>query len=142
MKKVLLFLFIVASCNLFAQQQDSIFNLNVEYKYEKVGNAHYFVSTSMNADSSITVNRSAPYKTKKEVIDFSKAEIAKIDSLVQNLNEEIKRKDDYLKQLNEQAILIVKNINDAINKTRQELKTLKTQRKLTKDGETLLKEVK
>jgi hypothetical protein len=96
----------------------------------------------MNADSSITVNRSAPYKTKKEVIDFSRAEIAKIDSLVENLNEEIKRKDEYLKQLNEQAILIVKNINEAITKTRQELKTLRTQRKLTKDGETLLKEVK
>jgi hypothetical protein len=140
--KQIIFLFLLTSCNLFAQNQDSIFNLKVEYKYEKVGNLHYFVSTSTNADSSVTVNRSAPFKTKKAVVDFAKAEIDKVDSLVQNLNEEIQRKDEYLKQLNEQAQLIVKNINDAMTKTRQELKTLKTQRKLTRDGKTLLKEVK
>lgn len=141
MKKIFLLLFVIASCNLFAQQ-DSVFNLNVQYKYEKIGNDHFFVSTSINADSSITVNRSAPYKNKKSVTDFAKSEIDKIDSLVLNLTEEIKRKDEYLTQLNEQAVLIVKNINDAINKTRQELKTLKTQRKLIKYGEILLKEVK
>lgn len=142
MKQIISFLLIIVSCNLFAQNQDSIFNLKVEYKYEKVGNAHYFVSTSMNADSSITVNRSAPFKTKKAVVDFAQAELDKVDSLVQNLNLEIKTKEEYLKQLNEQAQLIVKDINDAINKTRQEIKTLKTQRKLTNDGKTLLKEVK
>jgi hypothetical protein len=141
MKQIIFLFLLIASCNLFAQQ-DSVFNLKVEYKYEKVGNFHYFVSTSTNADSSVTVNRSAPYKTKKAVVDFAQSEIDKVDSLVQNLNEEIQRKDEYLKQLNEQAVLIVKNINDAINKTRQELKTLKTQRKLTNDGKTLLKEVK
>jgi predicted house-cleaning noncanonical NTP pyrophosphatase (MazG superfamily) len=142
MKQIILFLLIIASCNLFAQNQDSIFNLKVEYKYEKVGNFHYFVSTSTNADSSVTVNRSAPFKTKKAVVDFAKSEIDKVDSLVQNLNEEIQRKDEYLKQLQEQAVLIVKNINEAMTKTRQELRTLRTQRKLTNDGKTLLKEVK
>ena len=142
MKQIILFLIIFASCNLFAQNQDSIFNLKVEYKYEKVGNLHYFVSTSTNADSSVTVNRSAPFKTKKAVVDFAQSEIDKVDSLVQNLNEEIQRKDEYLKQLQEQAQLIVKNINEAMTKTRQELRTLRTQRKLTNDGKTLLKEVK
>ena len=142
MKQIILFLIIFVSCNLFAQNQDSIFNLKVEYKYEKVGNLHYFVSTSTNADSSVTVNRSAPFKTKKAVVDFAQSEIDKVDSLVQNLNLEIQEKEDYLKQLQEQAQLIVKNINDAMTKTRQELKTLKTQRKLTRDGKTLLKEVK
>jgi hypothetical protein len=142
MKQIILLFLLIVSCNLLAQNQDSIFNLKVEYKYEKVGNLHYFVSTSTNADSSVTVNRSAPFKTKKAVIDFAQSEIDKVDSLVQNLNVEIKAKDEYLKQLNEQAVLIVKNINDAINKTRQELRTLRTQRKLTSDGKTSLKEVK
>ena len=142
MKQIILFLIIFASCNLFAQNQDSIFNLKVEYKYEKVGNFHYFVSTSTNADSSVTVNRSAPFKNKKAVVDFAQSEIDKTDSLVQNLNEEISRKDEYLKQLQEQAQLIVKNINEAMTKTRQELRTLRTQRKLTNDGKTLLKDVK
>ena len=142
MKQIILFLIIFASCNLFAQNQDSIFNLKVEYKYEKVGNLHYFVSTSTNADSSITVNRSAPFRTKKAVLDFAQSEIDKVDSLVQNLNKEIQRKDEYLKQLQEQAQLIVKNINEAMTKTRQELRTLRTQRKLTKDGKVLLSEVK
>jgi DNA anti-recombination protein RmuC len=76
------------------------------------------------------------------VVDFAKAEIDKVDSLVLNLNQEIQEKDEYLKQLQEQAQLIVKNINEAMTKTRQELRTLRTQRKLTNDGKTLLKEVK
>ena len=142
MKQIIFLFLLIGSCNLFAQNQDSIFNLKVEYKYERVGNFHYFVSTSTNADSSVTVNRSAPFKNKKAVVDFAQSEIDKVDSLVQNLNEEISRKDEYLKQLQEQAVLIVKNINEAMTKTRQELRTLRTQRKLTNDGKTLLKEVK
>ena len=142
MKQIIFLFLLIASCNLFAQNQDSVLNIKVEYKYEKVGNFHYFVSTSTNADSSVTVNRSAPYRTKKAVLDFAQSEIDKVDSLVQNLNEEISRKDEYLKQLQEQAQLIVKNINEAMTKTRQELRTLRTQRKLTNDGKTLLKEVK
>ena len=141
MKQIIFLFLLIASCNLFAQQ-DSVFNLKVEYKYERIGNLHYFVSTSTNADSSITENRSAPYRTKKAVLDFAKSEIDKVDSLVQNLNEEIQRKDEYLKQLQEQAQLIVKNINDAMTKTRQELRTLRTQRKLTNEGKVLLREVK
>ena len=142
MKQIIFLFLLIASCNLFAQNQDSVFNLKVEYKYEKVGNFHYFVSTSTNADSSVTVNRSAPFKTKKAVVDFAKAEIDKVDSLVLNLNQEIQEKDEYLKQLQEQAQLIVKNINEAMTKTRQELRTLRTQRKLTNDGKVLLREVK
>jgi hypothetical protein len=141
MKQIIFLFLLIASCNLFAQQ-DSVFNLKVEYKYERIGNLHYFVSTSTNADSSITENRSAPYRTKKAVLDFAQSEIDKVDSLVQNLNEEISRKDEYLKQLQEQAQLIVKNINDAMTKTRQELRTLRTQRKLTNEGKVLLREVK
>jgi predicted house-cleaning noncanonical NTP pyrophosphatase (MazG superfamily) len=141
MKQIIFLFLLIASCNLFGQQ-DSVFNLKVEYKYERIGNLHYFVSTSTNADSSITENRSAPYRTKKAVLDFAQSEIDKVDSLVQNLNEEIQRKDEYLKQLQEQAVLIVKNINEAMNKTRQELRTLRTQRKLTNEGKVLLREVK
>jgi hypothetical protein len=141
MKQIIFLFLLIASCNIFAQQ-DSVFNLKIEYKYERIGNLHYFVSRSTNADSSITENRSAPYRTKKAVLDFAQSEIDKVDSLVQNLNEEISRKDEYLKQLQEQAVLIVKNINEAMTKTRQELRTLRTQRKLTNEGKVLLREVK
>lgn len=142
MKKTIFILILMSASIAMFAQTDSIFNLKVEYKYEKIGNGHYFTTITTNPDSSQYVTRSKPYKTKKEVTDFAQSRINQSNSLEAKIDEEIIRKQEYLKNLQEQAVQLANNLNQEINNVRQQLRTLRTERKLTKDSKTTLKEVK
>jgi hypothetical protein len=141
MKKNLILIFTVVACNLFAQS-DTIINMNITYSYEKVGSKHYYVTTTMNPDSSIVIQKSAPYNTKKEVVDFAKARIDQVDQSLESIKEDLQRKQEYLQNLQEQAVQFAQSMNQEINKVRNEIIGLRTQRKLTVDSKELLKNVK
>jgi hypothetical protein len=141
MKKILILIFTVVACNLFAQQ-DTVINVSVSYSWERIGNKHYYVTTTVNPDSSVVIQKSAPYNTKKEVVDLAKAKIDEVDASIDVIREEIQRKQEYLQNLQEQAVQFAQSMNQEINKVRNEIIGLRTQRKLTTESKQLLKNVK
>jgi predicted P-loop ATPase/GTPase len=141
MKQILISIFFLVACNVFAQQ-DTVLNVNVTYAYERFGSSHFYVTTTVNPDSSVTVQRSAPFKTKKEVVDFAKKQIEDSDKILDQIKEELQRKQEYLQNLQEQAVQFAQSMNQEINKVRNEIIGLRTQRKLAVDSKQLLKNVK
>jgi hypothetical protein len=141
MKKTLILLFTIIACNLFAQQ-DTVINISVNYAYEKIGTKHYYTTTTINPDSSVVIQRSIPYSTKKEVLDLAKSKIDQVDKSIEAIQDDLSKKVEYLKNLQDQAVQFATSMNNEINKVRAEILSLRTQRKLTGDSKELLKNVK
>jgi hypothetical protein len=142
MKQLILFLFM--GFGLSAQDLDTtqVFNINNEYKYEKIGNFHYLSIIQTNPDSSQLVNRSRPYKTKKEVMDLAKIQMENTSEVVNRINEEIKQKELYYKQILDQQMKFKSQVENEIVKTKNELISLRTNKKLIQESKEGLKNVK
>lgn len=142
MKHLIILILAFCSYGLAAQESDTTtYNITSDYRYEKVGNFHYYVVTTTNPDSSQTIMRSRPYTTKKQVIDLVKAEIDNANTVIENINKELQQKIEYLKVIKEQQIKFSDQIRSEIDKTKTELLGLRTNRKLVQESKEKLKAV-
>jgi hypothetical protein len=144
MRHLFLVIFIFMGFGLQAQSLDTteVVNISQSYKYEKIGNFHYFSVTTTNPDSSQTISISRPYTTKKQVLDIAQAQINASNDLIQKINEELKQKSDYFKMIQEQQVKFEEQIANEIAKTRNEIINLRTNRKLIQESREGLKAVK
>lgn len=131
MKKFILFLTLFATCNLFAQT-DTIDNKIVSnYSYQLLGGKHYYVITTTQSDSdSIETTQRIQFPTRARVIQFAKNQADQADSLAQELKMQIDQKVEYLRNMDEQIQKYNEMLTKEFTKTRQELRALRTQRKL------------
>jgi hypothetical protein len=144
MKHLFLVIFIFIGFGLSAQALDTteVVNISQSYKYEKIGNFHYFSVTTTNPDSSQTISISRPYTTKRQVLDIAQSQINASNDLIQKINEELKQKSDYFKMIQEQEVKFKEQIQNEIMKTRNELINLRTNKKLIQESKEGLKNIK
>ena len=144
MKHFIILFFLFMGFGLQAQTLDTteVVNISQSYKYEKIGNFHYFSVTTTNPDSSQTISISRPYTTKKQVLDIAQAQINASNDLIQKINEELKQKSDYFKMIQDQQVKFEEQIANEILKTRNEILNLRTNRKLIQESREGLKAVK
>jgi hypothetical protein len=144
MKHLFILFFFFMGFGLSAQTLDTteVVNISQSYKYEKIGDFHYFSVTTTNPDSSKTISISRPYTTKRQVLDIAQAQINASNDLIQKINEELKQKTDYFKMIQEQQVKFEEQIANEITKTRNEIINLRTNRKLIQESKEGLKAVK
>ena len=119
-----------------------VVNITQSYKYEKIGDLHFFSVITMNPDSSSTVSISRPYTTRRQVLDIAQAQLNAANDLIDKINVELKQKTDYYKMILEQEVKFKEQIQNEIMKTRNELINLRTNKKLIQESKEGLKNVK
>ena len=144
MKHLFLVIFIFIGFWLSAQTLDTteVVNITQSYKYEKIGDLHFFSVITMNPDSSSTVSISRPYTTRRQVLDIAQAQLNAANDLIDKINVELKQKTDYYKMILEQEVKFKEQIQNEIMKTRNELINLRTNKKLIQESKEGLKNVK
>lgn len=129
MKNTLILIFTIFTLALSAQSDTLDSKITTNYDYTLHNGKHYYVITTIHADSSETIQR-IPFARKRDVVDYAKYQAAIADSLVNVVNEQINQKLENIKNLEDQIIQYNKVLSEEFQKYRQELRALRTQRKL------------
>jgi gas vesicle protein len=119
-------------------QVDSL--TSVVYFYEMVGTKHYYVSTKIASDSTLTITK-MPFTTRKQVFDFVKTQIDTANAVAHKISETISQKQDYLRNINDRVKQFNESITNEIEKIKDELIGLRTERKIVIESKDKLKTI-
>jgi hypothetical protein len=130
MKQIILIIFTLLGCNLFAQDVDTLdIKIKVRYSYIHEGSKHYYVMTTTYQDSSKTIQM-IPFTSKEEMIEFANKQVNDADGIVASINRQIEDKESIIMKINNEVMQYADSVNAKINELRSEIKNLKTQRHL------------
>lgn len=119
---------IIYTLNLLGQN-DTIDIVDESYRYEKVGVKHYFVIETKMPDSTTIIQRSAPFKTKSDVVKFASDQKANIDSVLISVNKQYDRDTAYLNQIIKQREQLMYQMDQEILKIKERIKGTRTKRR-------------